>query len=212
MDESLGTRVASLVARIRELRQAGDIPALLTAAQAAAAEIEQRVGELRGEPEQQALLAVKRFTYNAAADAWPGWSLADKPPEEQTLLAGLELARRSARLVKSLELGPLQEATGAWLCGAFELALGRYAEASQTFSTAREGYVRAKAPGLVLLTKGYSAIVRQVRDGETGADAGSLEAIAAQITAGGFEDGAEWIAQLRTALQVFTSYPGVTPA
>lgn len=202
MDKSLDARVASWVARIKALRQAGDIPALLAAARTAADDIEQCVGELRGEPELQALLAVKRFTYNAAADAWPGWSLSTKPPEERDLLMGLELARHSARLVESLELGPLQEGTGIWLCGAFALALGSYAEALRTFAAAREHYLAAKAPGLVLLTEGYSAIARQMTEGKAGADA--LEQIAAKINAGGYEDGAEWVAQLRTAQRVFT--------
>ena len=52
----------------------------------------------------------------------------------------------------------------------------------------------AKAPGLALLTEGYQVIARGGED---------LESVCARIVAGGFEDGAEWVEQLRTALKVF---------
>ena len=90
------------------------------------------------------LTAVKQFTYNAAADCWPGWSLPDKPPDTRILLAALELAQRSARLMKKLAPGPLQEATATWLCGAFDLALGRHADASRAFAIAQQIYTAAK--------------------------------------------------------------------
>ena len=102
------------------------------------------------------------------------------------------MARRSHGLVVKLGLGPIQEGTGTWLVGAFELALGRYAEARESFARARESYLAAKAPGLVLLTEGYLAIVD-----------GDVEAVCARINIGGFEDGPDWIEQLRTAAQVF---------
>lgn len=54
-----------------------------------------------------------------------------------------------------LGLGPMQEGTGTWLVGAFELALGRHAQARDAFAQARESYLAANAPGLVLLTEGY---------------------------------------------------------
>jgi hypothetical protein len=91
-----------------------------------------------------------------------------------------------------LGLGPIQEATGTWLVGAFELALGRYAEAREAFAQARESYLAGKAPGLVLLTEGYMAIVD-----------GDVEGVCARIAVSGFEDGSEWIEQLRTAAKVF---------
>src|SRR5690348_14346607 len=125
--ELLSERVAALQAQVKELRRAGDAHALLAAARAAADEIEQRAGGCRDAAERQALLAVKRFSYNAAADCWPGWSAPAKAFTQGELLAARELAERSARLVTKLGLGPVQEGTGIWLCGAFDLALGRYA-------------------------------------------------------------------------------------
>jgi hypothetical protein len=89
-------------------------------------EIENRVGEYWNDGERQALTAVTRFTYNAAAEA----------------------------------------------------------------------------PGLALLMEGYIAIVAQITGHKT-TGAPDLKQIGARIAAGGFDDGAEWIEQLRTALKVF---------
>ena len=201
--ESLHDLVARSQERIRELRRAGDLVALLAAATAAADEIEHRIGEGRSDAEREALLAVKRFSFNAAADCWPGWSVSDIPPDTQNLLIALELARRSARITKQLDLGPIQEGTGAWLCGAFELALGRYTEAADTFAVAHQHYIAAPAPGLALLVEGYKAILRQVAGHQVPAGGEDLDQINARIAAGDFEDGAEWIEQLQTAQRVF---------
>jgi hypothetical protein len=192
--DSLSDLVTSAQQRVKELRksESGDLAALLAAAEAAADAIERRVGEGSTDLEREALIAVKRFTYNAAADCWPGWSETAAAPDPQILAAGLKLAQRSHGLVVKLGLGPIQEGTGTWLVGAFELALSRYEAAREAFAHARESYIAAKAPGLVLLTEGYLAIVH-----------GDVEAVCARIAVGGFEDGPEWIEQLRTAAKVF---------
>jgi hypothetical protein len=202
-EESLRDLVATSLERVKELRRAGDPAVLLAAANAAADEIDQRVGERLNDAERQALTAVRRFTFNAAADCWPGWSVPDKPPERRNLLVAQELAQRSVCIVKKLNLGSLQEGTGIWLCGAFDLALGKHADASSAFGVARQHYIAAKAPGLVLLMEGYIAIVRQIAGTPVPADAEDLHQITARIAAGTFEDGAEWVEQLRIALKVF---------
>jgi hypothetical protein len=201
--QSLRDVVATWSARIDQLRRTSDPDALLAGASAAADEIENRVGEYRNGEAREALTAVKRLTYNAAADCWPGWSVPDKPPDTRILLAALELAQRSARLVKELALGPLQEATATWLCGAFDLALGRYADASRALAIAQQLYTAVNASGLALLTEGYVAIVAEIDEREAAAGEPDLEQIVARIAAGNFDDGAEWIEQLRTALKVF---------
>jgi len=186
--------LAELVAEsLRQMRQLRDLSELAAAAGTAADAIEGRAGEGATEADRQALLAVKRFTYNVAADCWPGWSVPAAPPDPGVLAAGMDLARRSLGLVRKLGLGAIQEGTGIWLVGAFELALGRSAEACATFAAARE-QLAGQAPGLVLLTEGYIEIAR---------GGGELEAVCAKIAAGGFEDGAEFVQQLRTASQVF---------
>lgn len=200
--------LTALVARfqksVTEARRAGDPLALLATAEAAAAEIEGRAGEGRNAVEREALIAVRRFTFNAAADCWPGWSVPAKPPDAQILLRALELAKRSALLVTRLGLGQLQEGTGIWLSGAFELALGRHSEAYDTFAVAREHYIAAKAPRLVMLTEGYMALVSQIAGRRVPAAGEDLDQVCARIATGGFEDGAAWIDQLRTARKVFT--------
>jgi hypothetical protein len=196
MTESLSDLVASSRARIVELRKSGDLGALISAAEAAADAIERRVvvGAGLSDADQQALLAVKRFTYNAAADCWPGWSISDEAADPRHLEAAFVLAQRSLALVRRLALGPLQEGTGLWLVGAFELALGQRAEAAATFAASRDLFLVANAPGLALLTEGYVVIAHGGED---------LEGVCARIVAGGFEDGAEWVEQLRTASKVF---------
>lgn len=201
--ESLHDLVTRSQERVKALRRAGDLVALLTAAKAAADEIEHRVGESPDDEARQALLTVRRFTFNAAADCWPGWSVSDKPADTGNLLAALELAQRSARLSKKLGLDSVHEGTGVWLCGAFELALGRYADASNSFALARQQYIEGKAPGLVLLTEGYIAILQQVAVHQVPAGGEDLQKVIAKIEAGGFEDGTEWVEQLRTAEKVF---------
>ena len=64
-------------------------------------------------------------------------------------------------------------------------------------------HVAAEAPGLVLLMERYIAIVRQTTGAEVPAAGEDLHQISARIAAGGLEDGAAWIEQLRTALNVF---------
>lgn len=199
-DTSLHDLVVASQQRVRAFRQAGDLAALLAAAKEAAGQIERAVGTRKDEAAREALITVRRFAFNTAADGWPGWSVSDKAPDTQILLAAQELARRSAELNSKLDLGPLQEGTGLWLCGAFDLALGHYDDAAKAFAAAREHYLAAKAPGLVLLTEGYIAILNQVAGRPVKED---LQQIKARITAGAFEDGPGWIAQLDTALKVF---------
>ncbi|PDT77764.1 hypothetical protein [Bradyrhizobium sp. C9] len=200
MADTLAGLAGQLETRVKALRGADDDAALLAAARDAADQIERRCGAQDADA-REALMMVQRWTFNAAADCWPGWSVSDKPINPDNLLAARELAERSLRLVRVLELGPLREATGVWMVGAFDLALGRYDDASQLLREAREQYLAASAPGLVLLTDGYIAIARRV--GKHAADGDDLDQICARIAAGGFKDGDEWVAQLRTALQVF---------
>jgi hypothetical protein len=204
MAESLTDLAARQEQRIKDLRRAGDISALLAAAAVAADEVERRIGDAGSdEARRNALMAIQRLTFNAAADAWPGWSLSDRPPDPNHLLAGRDLAERSAQIVAKLGLGQLREGTGIWLLGAFDLALGRHSDAASRFSLAREHYLAENAPGLVLLMEGYLAIVRRVGRERAAPEGEGLDQTCARISAGEFKDGPAWIAQLRTAQDVF---------
>jgi hypothetical protein len=106
-----------------------------------------------------------------------------------------------------LGLGRQRQGTGIWLLGAFDLALGRYKDASHQFAVAREHYLAANAPLSVLLAEGYLAIVQQIDKGGASADRAALDQVCAKISAGGFKEGAAMIAQLRTALAAFARSP-----
>jgi hypothetical protein len=82
--------------RIKELRRAGDLVALLAAAKETAEQIERAVGGRKDDAAREALITVRRFTFNAAADGWPGWKVPERPPETRDLLSARELARHSA--------------------------------------------------------------------------------------------------------------------
>jgi hypothetical protein len=202
--ELLPDLVSELEKYVNDVRRTGSPAAILAAANAAADAIEQRVGVCLNDADRGALTAVKRFTFNAAADCWPGWSVTGPAVDASSLLAALQLARRSAELVESLALGSLQEGTATWLSGAFELALRRLTDASSSFARARQCYITAAAPGLALLMDGYLTIVQRLAANASQADAENFEQVCARIGAGGFEDGPAWIEQLRTALKVFT--------
>jgi hypothetical protein len=201
---------ARLEKQVKTARAAGDVAATLVVAKAAAEQIEQRVGAewktaiyTLTEPECVALLAVKRWTFNAAADCWPGWQLNGLDLSREQLAAAREVARYSSHLVETLSVGPLHEGTAYWLIGAFELALGRFDEALALFSKSHQRYVIVPAPDLALLVEGYVAITYQVAQRPLPSTAKTLDQSMAAISGGGFENGAEWVVQLRTALQVF---------
>lgn len=201
--ETLPDLTARWVNHVKEARRGGDLATLLAAASSAADLIEQRAGECLNDEQRSALAAAQRFTYNAAADCWPGWSVNAPAVTEPTLLRALEMSRRSARLVERLGLGRVQQGNAAWLNGALELALRRFADATASFAIAQQHLTAGDAPGPALLAQGYIAIVEQLAAGSDrgGAD---LEEICSRIAAGGFKDGAAWIEQLRTASKVFT--------
>lgn len=205
MSESLPDTVAKLEQRVKDLRKADDKAALLAAAREAADEVERRIdGTCPDESQRNALMAVQRLTYNAAADCWPGWSIPTGPSDPRMLMAARELAQRSSDIVDRLGVGRLRQGNGRWLCGAFDLALGRYEDASRAFAAAHEHYVAADAPSPALLMEGYLAIVQQISKGGTSGEGSALDQICARIAASGFKEGAAWVAQLRTALAAFT--------
>jgi hypothetical protein len=205
MSQSLTDTVTKLGEQVKALRKEGDLAALLAAARDAADEVERRIGDAKGNEEQrEALMAVQRWTYNAAADCWPGWSIPSEPPDARMLVAARELAQHSLDIVERLDVGRQRQGSGIWLCGAFDLALGRYEDASRAFAVAHEHYVAADAPGGALLMEGYSAIVREIGEGGSSGESSALDEVCARISAGEFKDGAALVAQLRTALAAFT--------
>jgi len=205
MSQFLTDIVAKLGEQVKALRKEGDLAVLLAVARDAAHEVERRIGDANWNEEQRdALMAVQRWTYNAAADCWPGWSIPSEPPDPQMLVAARELARHSLDIVERLDVGRQRQGTGIWLCGAFDLALGRYEDASRAFAAAHEHYVAANAPSGALLMEGYLAIVRDIGEGSNSGEGSALDQVCVRISAGEFKDGAALVAQLRTALAALT--------
>jgi hypothetical protein len=205
MSQSLTDTVAKLGEQVKALRKEGDLAALLAAARDSADEIEHRIGDANWNEEQrEALMAVQRWTYNAAADCWPGWSVPSEPPDRRMLVVARELAQRSSDIVERLDVGRQRQGTGIWLCGAFDLALSRYSDASRAFAVAHEHYVAADAPSGALLMEGYLAIVREIGGGGSSGEGSALDQVCARILAAEFKDGPALVAQLRTALAAFT--------
>jgi len=128
--EPLPELVARLRQELKSMRSAATEPGvLLRWVIAAAAAIEARIdpaAPVVSESQRPALMALQGMNYNVAADCWPGWEVAatenTRPPVD--LREGLALARRSCDLVRRLDLGPIREATGQWLIGAYYIALG----------------------------------------------------------------------------------------
>jgi hypothetical protein len=213
---SLAVEASTWEERVKDARRRGDVETALTVAATAADTIERRLNVTRNDnnnwegEEREALKTVKRITFNAAADAWPGWQQSsDKPAQvvmaSDTLITAKALAQRSADWVHKLQLGAIQEGTGIWLVGAFDLAMGDFDEALTRFSIALQQFQAAPAPGLALLTKGYAVMTEGLRAGRSRDNiAKDLEEVYSQISSAGFEVGQEWIEQLRSALQAFT--------
>ncbi|KAH8891271.1 hypothetical protein GQ53DRAFT_746769 [Thozetella sp. PMI_491] len=209
--QTVGQEAAAWQAKVREGRRAGDPAANLVLAITAADAIEQRIADQAGwtEDERSALMAVKGLAYTAAADVWPGWEVNGPTFDTRVLQDGQNLAQRSADWTKKLEQGPVKEATGIWLVGAFDLALGKLDDAIDKFAAATDMYRAGSAPGLVLLTEGYSVIVKGLRAQKSHeAISEDLEKTVADINASGVKDGQQWIEQLRTALLAFSKPEG----
>jgi len=204
MSQSLTDIVAKLGDRVKALRKEADLAALLAAARDGADEVERRLGDVKDNEEQrEALMAVQRWTYNAAADCWPGWSVPSQPSDPRMLAEARKLAQYSSDIVERLDLGRQRQGNGIWLIGAFDLALARYEDASHHFAVARAHYLAADAPLSVLLAEGYLAIVQQMDKGGVSGQSAALDQVCDRISAGDFKEGAAMIAQLRTPLPAF---------
>lgn len=207
---SLEEDVSAWEVKVKEARRSKDALKILDVAKQAVADIDQRLSnEAHGEDEavqRAALLAIKRITYNAAADAWPGWEAESTQMSTATLEEAKALAQRSLDIVRKLRLDDIQFATAVWLVGAFNLALGNLRDADAEFGTATYFYRIGSAPGLSLLARGYTVIARCAQDKASQEE--TLKSLADtfdEIKSGSFKDGGFWIEQLRTAAKVFSN-------
>jgi len=166
----------------------------LTAARQAVDEIRARAAGATTDDARAALTTAKRLAYNAAADAWPGWT---NPPADiatSTLCEALALAEISAALVDHLALGPSQQGHAAWLTGALHLALGDRPTAVTHFTRARNAHTE---PDMNLLCDGYIALAA------TPSDAPAFTQATSALKAGNLKYGGELAEQLDIARAVY---------
>lgn len=198
--------VSAWEAKVKEARQSKDTAKILEMAKMAADHIDERLSKetFSDDTQKMALLAIKRVTYNAAADAWPGWEVEATQPSTATLEEAKALAQRSLDIVRRLLLDDVQLATAIWLVGAFNLALGNLRDADAEFGTATYFYRTGSAPGLSLLARGYAIITRSVEDGVSRTDTlDRLATVFEEMESGPFKDSSFWIEQIRTAATVY---------
>ena len=208
--ELLPDMVTRLRRELKAMRSGGTaLPILFVWVVAAADAIEARMdpaAAILTEDQRAALTAAQGMTYNVAADCWPGWEIASAQDHRPrvNLQDGLKLARRSRDLVLRLQPGPIREGTAHWMVGAYYLALGEIDEALASFSLAVDRHQAGGAPGLAWLGRGYIAIAYERAQRPRPEGVAGFEETLAAIESGGFEDAAEWRAQLTVARRVFT--------
>lgn len=202
-DGSIAAEAEAAEAAVNRARAEGTASTLIDAAQAAAAGIENLgigpASTASGE-EREALVAMKRFLFNAAADCWPGWEPGPPSVGAAELRAARELATRSRRLVRELGLGPIEEGNADWLVGAFDLALRFFDAALAEFTRAATMYERGSDPALALLARGYCAIALEAAGRPA---APGLPSVLEELGAGAFAEGAAFSDQLKTARKAF---------
>ncbi len=205
-NNGLSELVAGWDEKIRDARKAGGsgaargqdgIASLLAAAREAVAEIEAAIFPFTALDEAQAsaLRVLRKITYNAAADAYPGWEVNGPPRSAAELAAAESLARKCLSLVETLDENAERHGNALWLIGALALAQGKRDQARIEFRTAADFFTEAKTPLMTALCDGYIGIAD--------IDAPAVEAAIAKI--GSLEDkyAKDMIDQLVIARQVY---------
>jgi hypothetical protein len=137
--------------------------------------------------------ALKPIAYDIGSFCWPGWDEPGITIDGDVLAFGAEAAALNLALAVQLNRPPLAHSMAHWLVGAHELAAGRRAEAAASFERSRAIAVDAGDSASELLAVAYAAIAR----GEPWDE----------VPFEGVDDGAELVAQLRTAQHVFARTP-----
>jgi hypothetical protein len=197
----LETLTEDWLEKVKAARKSGDVPAILALAQNAVDAIEQAIGPDRANPSEaqvKALQAVKRITYNCAADAWPGWE-PNTPRTDAELAAARQLAQQSRAVVQALNLDETQQGNAIWLIGALDLAAGRREAALAAFRAAVDLFAAAKSEVMTLMAQGYVAIAA--------GDDPALDTALAELAASADADASFMKDQLVTARQVFPPAP-----
>lgn len=156
------------------------------------------------------LHAAKGFAYNFASFAWVGWNEPGLVITSADHAAGFDAARVNLRLAIELERGDLPTSRAHWMVGAYHLAECEYGQAINSFE---EGIKFAKQADAVvdeLLNHGYILLAKMLAKS---GDASIPEAYENLKTAfQEVEHGGDFVQQLDTAYQVFSTSSAHDPA
>jgi hypothetical protein len=105
--------------------------------------------------------------------------------------------------VRALQLGPKQEATGAWLVGALKLAAGDPTAALTAFREARDIAESSGETARMLMAEGYCALARKAGIAASPAvGAGEFERVLRQLREQGTKEAAFFADQLVMAASI----------
>jgi len=147
----------------------------------------------------------KGLAYNIGSFNWPGW---DEPGVEigsGEVAEGFDGARLNLRLAAELKKGDLPMSRAHWLVGAYQLAMHDTVAAATSFKDAAEAAARAGAMRDQLLNVGYTLIAALCDSPHDARLHGDFEAFKGELSKQ--KDGADDVAQLGTALRVFSRRP-----
>ena len=144
----------------------------------------------------------KAMAYDLASFTWPGWNEPGIVINQTDKHIGLEAAKTNLRLAKELSRGDLPLCRAYWILGAQYLSNGAKDKARQAFDQSADYARQAQEKGEELLATGYSAITTLVADSTNDAAKNRLAEVNAELE--GLENGKDFIAQLATALKVFS--------
>jgi hypothetical protein len=145
----------------------------------------------------------KGFFYDIGSFTWRGWDEAGITITPSDEAIGRDAARTNLRLAQELDRGDLPLSRARWLAGAHALAAGELDAARQHFVAAAEFADKAASRSDALLNHGYMHMRDLLKDPTDASALKQLQDVKADLRT--VEYGDEFVAQLETALRVFSS-------
>jgi hypothetical protein len=177
-----------------------DVTNMIAVAEAGVAFCLDRAGRTKDADKAKTLsTTAKTIAFNAGANCWPGWGDDGIEIGPAHILSGLELATVSRGLVRELQLGRRQEATGTWLIGALKLAAGDPAAALEDFEDVRSSAQSRGDTVHALMAAGYCGLARKAQPATASAGIRELEFAVARLNELNLKEATFFARQLVTA-------------
>lgn len=159
------------------------------------------------DPEQarEVLGRVKEIAYNLGSFLWAGWDEPGIALSEDDVAMGSDAATLNLKFAIELGRNALARSRAQWLVGAYKMSIRKYSDARSTFQNAAALAVEAGEKADELLCESYAALTEVLA---SPTDAFARATYEERLK--GFdrmEDGADFVAQLRTAERVFLHRP-----